>query len=464
VGDVASQIAGPGLGRGSHFQKLFEAREKPGGLQAGAVSEAQPGSAAASAPIDDQDGLYRCNEAFEGLLVNKNVLRGLFMGGYDRPSKIQSETLPVMLVDPPVNMIAQGQSGTGKTVAFGVGILQRLDPNVGATQAIVVEPAFELAQQTADVIRRMAEHTYENVTVRAALKGQRLDRGEKIRDHIVIGTPGKLQDWIFRQRALSLSEIRVFVFDEADQMLAVQGHRDQSIRIYKTLDLDRVQILLFSATYAGEVREFMDAVVPDPRHIIDLRPEELTVKNIRQLYVTCGSEEKKYEAIANLYGFLTVGSSIVFCRTRVATNWLAQKMRSDLHPVAILSGEMSIEERNDVMTRFRNGFDKVLITTDVLARGIDIDHVTLVVNYDLPLDSKGQPEFEMYLHRIGRTGRFGRKGIALNIIDSAENEEKLMQIADYYKCAIEHIDFENVDDLLRISNEQSGRVIRQVTR
>eukprot|EP00163_Fabomonas_tropica_P007734 TRINITY_DN1740_c4_g1_i1.p1 TRINITY_DN1740_c4_g1~~TRINITY_DN1740_c4_g1_i1.p1 ORF type:complete len:262 (+),score=85.53 TRINITY_DN1740_c4_g1_i1:196-981(+) len=241
----------------------------------------------------------------------------------------------------------------------------------------------------------------------------------------------------------------MFVLDEADVMLDQQGLGDQTIKIKKTLPKD-VQVLLFSATYAKRVREFATKVVPNPS-IITVKREKLSVSGIRQFYIKCGTEEQKLQLLGDIYAFLTIGSSIIFVQTRKAAQHIHKVMTDDGHTVSLLHGaDMETSERDRTLDNFRLGKTKVLITTNVLARGIDIMSVTLVVNYDVPVDRQGNADPETYLHRIGRSGRFGRKGVAINLIDNQKSMDVLNEIAAHFKKEIKEIpnDIEQLGKIL----------------
>ncbi|KAA0191986.1 hypothetical protein HAZT_HAZT007066 [Hyalella azteca] len=227
---------------------------------------------------DPNSPLYSV-KTFEALQLRPELLQGIYDMGFKLPSKIQETTLPTLLANPPQNLIAQSQSGTGKTAAFSLGLLSRIDPSKRCTQALCLSPTYELALQTAQTVMALGKHCTD-VTIKCAVKGETLTRGSKITDHIVIGTPGKVLDWLTKARALSLADCCVFVLDEADVMIATQGHQDQSVRIHKQLPRT-CQMMLFSATYDGTVMQFAEAIVPNPV-IMRLKREEETLTNIRQ--------------------------------------------------------------------------------------------------------------------------------------------------------------------------------------
>lgn len=398
---------------------------------------------------DPNSPLYSV-KSFEALNLRPELLKGVYAMGFNKPSKIQETALPTLLADPPQNMIAQSQSGTGKTAAFVLAMLSRVDPSKKHTQVLCLSPTYELTVQTGDVLKQMVQFC-PDISVRFAVRGEEISRGEKIHDHIIIGTPGKVLDWATKFRAFNPANIIVFVLDEADVMIDTQGHRDQSIRIHKLLPKN-CQMMLFSATYDNEVMEFAEAIIPNPV-TIRLRREEESLENIKQYYVECRSKEDKYNALANIYGAISIGQAMIFCHTRATASWLSQQMCRDGHAVSLLSGELAIEQRISVLNRFRQGKEKVLITTNVCARGIDVEQVTVVVNFDLPVDKNMRPDFETYLHRIGRTGRFGKAGIAINMVDSAKSLGHIRQIEKHFGRNIIRLDAEDADEIEKIGQD-----------
>uniref|UniRef100_A0A3Q1GPE0 RNA helicase n=1 Tax=Acanthochromis polyacanthus TaxID=80966 RepID=A0A3Q1GPE0_9TELE len=359
-------------------------------------------------------------KTFEELRLKPELLEGVYKMGFNRPSKIQECALPMMLAQPPQNLIAQAQSGTGKTAAFSLAMLSHVNPANKWTQCLCVSPTYELALQIGKVIEQMGKFC-PDVKVQYAVRGNRLQRGVQLQDHIAIGTPGTLLDWCTKYKHIDPKKITMFVLDEADVMIATQGHQDQSLRIYRQLTKD-CQMLLFSATFEDSVWRFAERVVPDP-NIIKLKREEETLDNIKQFYVACKDKEAKFTALCDLYGCLTIAQAMIFCHTRKMASWLVDQLYREGHQVAVLSGQLTVEQRAAVIERFRNGKEKVLVTTNVCSRGIDVEQVSLVVNFDLPVDLEGNADSETYLHRIGRTGRFGRQGFAVNMVDSKHNRK-----------------------------------------
>ncbi|XP_045470399.1 DEAD-box helicase Dbp80 [Harmonia axyridis] len=386
-------------------------------------------------------------KTFEALNLNPNLLKGIYEMGFNAPSKIQETALPTLLAVPSQNLIAQSQSGTGKTAAFVLAMLSKVDVSKKYPQILCLSPTYELAIQTGEVAAHMAKFCPE-IEMKYAVRGEEVSSGTKLTEHIIIGTPGKVMDWALKYRHFNLQDITVFVLDEADVMIAQQGHQDQCIRIHKKLS-DRCQMMFFSATYNQKVMEFAKTIVKNPI-IISLKREEESLDNIQQYYVNCGSKMAKYNALTNIYGTVGVGQAIIFCQTKRTASWLSEKMSRDGHAVAVLTGDLSVEQRINVLDRFRNGQEKVLITTNVLSRGIDVEQVTIVVNFDLPIDLNGGPDCDTYLHRIGRTGRFGKSGIAINLIDSQESMRICKAIEDHFQRKIQFLNADDSDEIEKI--------------
>ncbi|XP_007463015.1 PREDICTED: ATP-dependent RNA helicase DDX19A-like isoform X1 [Lipotes vexillifer] len=349
----------------------------------------------------------------------------------------------------PQNLIAQSQSGTGKTAAFVLAMLSRVEPAERYPQCLCLSPTYELALQTGKVIEQMGRF-HPELKLAYAVRGNKLERGQKISEHIVIGTPGTVLDWCSKLKFIDPKKIKVFVLDEADVMIATQGHQDQSIRIQRMLPRN-CQMLLFSATFEDSVWKFAQKVVPDP-NIIKLKREEETLDTIKQYYVLCNSRDEKFQALCNIYGAITIAQAMIFCHTRKTASWLAAELSKEGHQVALLSGEMVVEQRAAVIERFREGKEKVLVTTNVCARGIDVEQVSVVINFDLPVDKDGNPDNETYLHRIGRTGRFGKRGLAVNMVDSKHSMNILNRIQEHFNKKIERLDTDDLDEIEKIAN------------
>nr|XP_040048359.1 ATP-dependent RNA helicase DDX19A [Gasterosteus aculeatus aculeatus] len=383
-------------------------------------------------------------KTFEELRLKPELLNGVYDMGFNRPSRIQENALPMMLAQPPQNLIAQSQSGTGKTAAFSLAMLSHVNLENKWTQCLCISPTYELALQIGQVIEQMGKFC-PDVKLAYAIRGNRMERGTKLQEQIVVGTPGTILDWCTKHKLIDPKKITMFVLDEADVMIATQGHRDQSIRIHRLLT-EKCQMLLFSATFEDSVWKFAERVVPDP-NIIRLKREEETLDTIKQFYVICREKEDKFTSLCNLYGSLTIAQAMIFCRTRKMAAWLSVNLRLEGHQVALLSGEMTVEQRAAVIERFRNGKEKVLVTTNVCSRGIDVEQVSLVVNFDLPVGLDGKADNETYLHRIGRTGRFGRRGFAVNMVDGEKSMDIIHEIEMHFNRTITELDTSNLEEM-----------------
>lgn len=372
---------------------------------------------------------------FDSLNLKEDLLRGIYGYGFERPSAIQQRAIVPIIGGRDV--IAQAQSGTGKTATFSIGVLQRIDIGQRETQALILAPTRELAQQTQAVV--MALGDYMNVQVHACIGGTKVGEDVKKLDygqHVVVGTPGRVFDMI-RRRNLRTESIRMLILDEADEMLS-KGFKEQIYDIYRYLP-PRTQIVLVSATLPQEVLDITSKFMVEPVQVL-VKRDELTLEGIRQFFVDVEREEWKFDTLCDLYDTITIAQSVIFCNTKRKVDWLAERMRQANFTVASMHGEMPQKERDAIMSEFRRGVSRVLITTDVWARGIDVQQVSVVFNYDLPLNR------ENYLHRIGRSGRFGRKGIAINFV-TKDDVHILRDIEQYYATQIDEMPV-NVADLV----------------
>ncbi|KAK4058052.1 RNA helicase required for poly(A+) mRNA export [Microbotryomycetes sp. JL221] len=396
-------------------------------------------------------------KSFEDLNLHPNLLKGVYKLGFQKPSKIQERALPLLLQNPPRNMIGQSQSGTGKTAAFALTMLSRVDMDLKAPQAICIAPSRELALQILDVVTKMGEYT----PVECFHAGRdTIRRGmPKVQSQVIIGTPGTIIDMVVKSRVLDLKQVKVFVLDEADNMLDQGTMGEQSIQV-KNLIMKMAkdpQIILFSATFAEAVRNFAVRFAPNANEI-RLKQEELSLDAIKQFFMGkfrsahCEDEEHKYEVLVELYNLLTIGQSIIFVKRRDTADRVAKRMTDEGHTVVSLHGKLETADRDQVMESFREGKTKVLITTNVIARGIDVMQVNMVVNYDLPTDGNGRPDPETYLHRIGRTGRFGRQGVSINFVHdrrSFEDMEAIRKALGKPIVRVDTSDFEQMEKTLK---------------
>ncbi|CAD0020741.1 unnamed protein product [Aureobasidium pullulans] len=354
----------------------------------------------------------RVAPTFEAMHLKENLLRGIYAYGYESPSAVQSRA--IVQICKGRDTIAQAQSGTGKTATFSISILQ--------IQSVV-----------------MALGDYMNVQCHACIGGTNV--GEDIRkldhgQHVVSGTPGRVADMI-RRRNLRTRNIKMLVLDEADELLN-RGFREQIYDVYRYLP-PATQVVVVSATLPYDVLDMTTKFMTDPVRIL-VKRDELTLEGLKQYFIAVEKEEWKFDTLCDLYDTLTITQAVIFCNTRRKVDWLTDKMREANFTVSSMHGEMPQKERDSIMQDFRQGNSRVLISTDVWARGIDVQQVSLVINYDLPSNR------ENYIHRIGRSGRFGRKGVAINFVTS-EDVRILRDIELYYSTQIDEMPM-NVADLL----------------
>ncbi|KZP00444.1 putative DBP5-ATP-dependent RNA helicase of the DEAD-box family [Calocera viscosa TUFC12733] len=407
---------------------------------------------------DPNSPLYSIKK-FQDLGLAPELLQGLTMMNFFKPSKVQERALPLLLQNPPRNLIGQSQSGTGKTAAFTLAMLSRVDFAKDATQAICLAPTRELARQILDVVVTMGKFT--PVTTICAVPEMAQDGrmhapSAPTRAQIVVGTPGTVANMV-RNRKIDVSNVQIFVLDEADNMLDAGALNDQCLEVKNRLPQDansrtRAQIVLFSATFPDEVRRYANNIAPGANKI-ELKKEELSVANIAQFYMDCKDADSRNDILAELYGILTVGQSIVFCDTRSTADSIANRMKEDYHKVAALHGAKDANERDALIDSFRDGKTKVLITTNVMARGIDIPQVNMIVNYDMPKDASGRPDAETYLHRIGRTGRFGAKGVAINFVHDLKSWNEMREIERRLDRPIIRVETDDIDLMEKTFND-----------
>ncbi|KAI9504379.1 RNA helicase [Coemansia spiralis] len=373
--------------------------------------------------------------SFDQMKLKEDLLRGIYAYNFEKPSAIQQRA--IMPITTGRDVIAQAQSGTGKTGTLGISILQRIDTGLRETQALVLSPTRELAVQTQKVISSLGE--YMRVHCHACIGGtkmgsdiQKLEFGQ----HIVSGTPGRVYDML-KRRVLRSRNIKMLVLDEADQLLD-RGFKDQIYDIYRHLP-PTTQVVLLSATLPHDVLDLTQKFMTEPVRIL-VKRDELTLEGISQFFVNVEKDDWKFETLCDLYDSLTITQAVIFCNTRAKVDWLARQMEDANFTVSSMHGEMLQKERDGVMQKFRQGASRVLITTDIWARGIDVQQVSLVINYDMCANR------ENYIHRIGRSGRFGRKGVAINFVTS-EDIKLLRDIEQYYGTQIDEMPM-NVTDLI----------------
>ncbi|KAK9106725.1 hypothetical protein Syun_022736 [Stephania yunnanensis] len=377
--------------------------------------------------------LYSTAMTFEDLNLSTELLKGLYVGmNFKRPSKIQSISLPMILTPPHKDLVAQAHNGSGKTTCFVLGMLSRVDVKLREPQALCICPTRELAIQNLEVLMKMGQFTGITSVLAVPEKpgvGVPTHKMPPVTAQIVIGTPGTIGKWLGHGK-LGMRALKILVFDEADHMLAEGGFRDDSLKVIKAIEKvnKHCQVLLFSATFNDVVKSFVSRVVRDGNQLF-VKKEELSLDVVKQYKVHCPDELAKISVIRDKifeYGD-KVGQTIVFVRTRTSAAALHESLAKDGYVCTSIHGTIDHENRDKVVKEFREGLTKVLISTDILARGFDQSQVNLVVNYDLPFihDHRAEPDYEVYLHRCGRAGRFGRKGAVFNFLRT-DNDYVLM--------------------------------------
>ncbi|KAF4311105.1 RNA helicase ATP-dependent DEAD-box conserved site [Botryosphaeria dothidea] len=375
-------------------------------------------------------------DSFDSMNLKPELLRGVYAYGFERPSAIQQRA--IMPVIKGHDVIAQAQSGTGKTATFSISVLQKLDPNIKECQALILAPTRELAQQIQKVVVAIGD--FMNIECHACIGGTSVRDDMKALQsgvQVVVGTPGRVHDMIQR-RVLKTDAMKMFVLDEADEMLS-RGFTEQIYDIFQLLP-QSTQVVLLSATMPQDVLEVTTKFMRDPVRIL-VKKAELTLEGIKQFYIAVEKEDWKLDTLSDLYETVTITQAVIFCNTRRKVDWLTDKLTARDFTVSAMHGDMDQAQRDVIMKEFRSGSSRVLIATDLLARGIDVQQVSLVINYDLPANR------ENYIHRIGRGGRFGRKGVAINFV-TADDVRMMREIEQFYSTQIEEMPM-NVAGALR---------------
>jgi ATP-dependent RNA helicase len=375
-------------------------------------------------------------ETFDDMNLKPSLLRGIYAHGFERPSAIQQRAIKPILRGRDV--IAQSQSGTGKTAVFSISALQMINEKIKDPQVVILSPTRELAEQTQKVIQSLGD--YMNVKSHACIGGKSLGLDLKVMEQsgaqVVSGTPGRVFDLINRS-AFNTRNLKAMIIDEADEMLT-KGFKEQIYDIYRYLP-PSTQVVLVSATLPADVLEMTRKFMNDPIRIL-VKRDELTLEGIKQFFVAVEKEEWKFDTLCDLYDTLTISQAVIFCNTKSKVDFLADKMKENNFTVCAMHGDMEQKDRDQVMEDFRSGSSRVLIATDIWGRGIDVQQVSLVICYDLPLNR------ELYIHRIGRSGRFGRKGVAINFV-TEQDVSSLRDIERFYSTQIEEMPL-NVSEML----------------
>ena len=375
--------------------------------------------------------------AWEDMEISTDLLRGIYAYGYEKPSPIQRKAIGPMLKKK--DMIAQAQSGTGKTATFTIGALASINLQDKASQVLILSPTRELSKQSADVVTgigsMMKGLIIKNLVGGSSIDDDSADLKNNV-PHIICGCPGRIYDMLRRQQIHS-KKIKLFILDEADELLTT-GFKEQVYNIFQFLPSD-VQVTLFSATLPPYINTITSKFMREPVRI-SVKREQLTLEGISQYYVAIDDDRHKYATLKDLYQFISMSQCIIYCNSVKRVSDLYEAMMEDGFPVCRIHSSMDKSERNTAFAEFRTGKCRVLISSNVTARGIDIQQVSVVINFDLPKCT------DTYLHRIGRSGRWGRKGVGINLI-TCRDVGKLKEIETHYSTQINELP-SNFDKLI----------------
>lgn len=368
-------------------------------------------------------------KSWDDIDMHPNILRGIFAHGFEKPSPIQEKAiLPIIKGR---DIIAQAQSGTGKTATFTIAALSLIDLSKHATQVLVLSPTRELAEQTSSVIKSIGS-MMDGLKVKVLFGGSHVDEGSifsnKNIPHIICGCPGRVYDMMRRDR-IDTKNIRLVILDEADEMLS-SGFKEQVYNIFQYLNND-IQVALFSATMPNHLSSITEKIMRNPVKII-VRSEMLTLEGISQFYVAVDDDKQKYATLKHIFSFISMSQCIIYCNSVRRVIDLYEAMREDEFPVSCIHSNMDKLERQKAFNDFKCGSSRVLISSNVTARGIDIQQVSIVINFDLPKC------VHTYLHRIGRSGRWGRKGVGINFV-TRRDVYKMKEIEQHYSSEVREL-------------------------
>jgi translation initiation factor 4A len=388
--------------------------------------------------IDDTDYSNVVARSFDEMNLSEDLLRGIYCYGFERPSYIQQRAIIPLYKGK--DLIAQSQSGTGKTGTFLIGSVQKVNRNLNKTQVLILSPTRELSQQIFQVLSAFTNSI--DISKYLLIGGKnisqdfsQLDKGVQM----VVGTPGRVYDMLKRY-VLRTDHIHLVVLDEADEMLS-RGFKDQIYEIFQYIPKSS-QVALFSATMPPEALDITKRFMKDPIEIL-VKNEELTLEGIKQYYVAVECENWKFDTLCDLYSNFSVSQTIIYCNSKRKADWIKDRLIANGFTVECIHGDMRQKEREEILQGFRAGTHRILLATDIIARGIDVQQVSLVINFDMPRYR------EVYIHRIGRSGRFGRKGVAINFVTKEDNRV-LRDIEQFYTTQVEELPA-NIGDLIGCS-------------
>ena len=364
----------------------------------------------------------------ESVTIKTKLLRGIYAYGFEQPSPIQKKSIIPMTQSG--DLIAQAQSGTGKTGAFTVGTLQLINEKEKTTQAIIISPTRELATQNYNVCKSLSQYMKLSIKLLIGGTSSEKDKEELKEDvpHIIVATPGRLFDML-RRNLIKNDSIKVLVLDEADEMLS-SGFKEQVYNIFQYMPSE-IQVCLFSATMPPEVHALTDKFMRNPTKIL-VENDQLTLQGIKQYKVFVENDQQKYLTIKDIFSSISITQCIIYCNSVRRVQDLKDAMTQDGFPVICIHSGMSDDERKSNFEAFKSGKARMLISSDITARGIDVQQVSVVINFDLCSNK------HTYLHRIGRSGRWGRKGVSINFV-SRRDMQRLKDIEEWYKTQISEL-------------------------
>jgi superfamily II DNA/RNA helicase len=368
---------------------------------------------------------------FDNLVLNKDILKGLYLNGFNEPSSIQIKGIES--INSEKDCIIQSQSGTGKTATFLIGVFNNLFKHPG-NKILILSPTRELANQTYNVASKLIKHS--KVSISLCIGGTEI---KNISSDIIIGTIGRVLHMI-EDKKLQINNITNFVIDEADNM----ANEKDCVQLNKLINMipTEAQKILISATLTHSVFKITDRIMKNPIKLL-LKNQDVAVDLISQFYIDVEVEENKFDVFLDIYNLISTTQAIIFCNTISKVQWLAEQLKAQNFSITTIHSKMTQSERNSIVQEFRDGKTRLLLTTDLLARGIDVQQINLVICFDMP------PDKETYIHRIGRCGRFNKKGVSISFIKMNDNNEmKLLNMMKHtYKINIKEMP-ENIDEFL----------------
>jgi translation initiation factor 4A len=363
---------------------------------------------------------------WDELEIEPRILRGIFAYGFEKPSPIQQRAIKPVIEGRDV--IAQAQSGTGKTATFTIGALQRINTSDSKTQVLILSPTRELSTQTSKVISNIGTFM-DGLKVQTLFGGAAIEESSSFSNknvpHIICGCPGRVYD-MMRSDRIGSKNIKLIILDEADEMLS-SGFKEQVYNIFQFLNPE-VQVCLFSATMPDGINNIIEKIMRNPVRI-SVKREQLTLEGISQYFIAVDDDRQKYATLKSIFSHITLSHTIIYCNSIKRVQDLYEAMCEDGFPVCRIHSNMDKSERDKAFIDFRNGHSRVLISSNVTARGIDIQQVNVVINFDLPKC------VHTYLHRIGRSGRWGRKGVGINFI-TRRDVMQIRKIEEHYSTQI----------------------------